>query len=129
MTQWFASTSTIYLVSYFLLIFVFTYIYTSIIFKPKDIAENLQKQGGFIPGIRPGNETSKYLKGVIGRLNLTGATALGVIAILPLVVERYLNMSQAVAIGGTSLFILVSVAIETKRQVESRVTMATYEKY
>lgn len=129
LTKWFASTSTIYLVSYFLLIFIFTYVYTSIIFKPADIAENLQKQGGFIPGIRPGNETSKFLKGVISRLNLVGATALGVIAILPLVVERYLNMSQAVAIGGTSLFILVSVAIETKRQVESRVTMATYEKY
>jgi len=129
MTTWFSPTSWVYLVSYFLLIFVFTYIYTSIIFKPKEIAENLQKQGGFIPGIRPGNETAKYLKTVISRLNFTGALALGVIAILPLLVEKYLNMSQAVAIGGTSVFILVSVAIETKRQLESRVTMATYERY
>lgn len=129
MTAWFSPTSWVYLISYFLLIFVFTYIYTSIIFKPKEIAENLQKQGGFIPGIRPGNETAKYLKTVISRLNFTGALALGVIAILPLLVEKYLNMSQAVAIGGTSVFILVSVAIETKRQLESRVTMATYERY
>lgn len=129
MTQWFAPTSWVYLITYFTLIFVFTFVYTSIIFKPKDIAENLQKQGGFIPGIRPGNETAKYLRTVISRLNFTGALALGVIAILPLLVERFLNMSQAVAIGGTSLFILVSVAIETKRQLESRITMATYEQY
>jgi preprotein translocase subunit SecY len=129
MTAWFSPSSWIYLFSYFLLIFVFTFVYTSIIFKPKEIAENLQKQGGFIPGIRPGNETAKYLKTLISRLNFTGALALGIIAILPLLVEKYLNMSQAVAIGGTSVFILVSVAIETKRQLESRVTMATYERY
>lgn len=127
--NWFAPTSIYYTIFYFLLIFVFTYFYTSIIFKPQDIAENLQKQGGFIPGIRPGKETAKYLKGVLSRLNLSGATALGVIAVTPLLVERWLNTSQAVAIGGTSVFILVSVAIETKRQVESRVIMATYDKY
>lgn len=127
--NWFATTSWTYTIAYFVLIFVFTFFYTSIIFKPKDIAENLQKQGGFIPGIRPGRETAKYLRGVISRLNLSGATALGAIAVLPLLVERWLNTSQAVAIGGTSVFILVAVAIETKRQVDSRVLMATYEKY
>lgn len=129
MKNWFSPTSWTYTIAYFVLIFVFTFFYTSIIFKPKEIAENLQKQGGFVPGIRPGRETAKYLGGVISRLNLSGATALGIIAVLPLLVERWLNTSQAVAIGGTSVFILVSVAIETKRQVDSRVLMATYDKY
>lgn len=129
LTVWFANTSTIYAVAYFVLIFICTYLYTAVVFKPDDIAENLQKQGGFVPGIRPGKETAKYLKTVIRRLNFSGALALGVVAIIPIIVERLMNTNQAVAIGGTSIFILVSVAIETVRQAESRLLMATYEKY
>lgn len=129
LTVWFNSQSTIYAITYFVLIFAFTFLYTSLVFKPKEISENLQKQGGFIPGIRPGKETAKYLQAIILRLNLSGALALGIVAILPLVVDRAFNSSQAVALGGTGVFILVSVAIETKRQMESRILMATYEKY
>ncbi len=129
LTVWFANTSTIYAIVYFILIFVCTYLYTAVVFKPDDIAENLQKQGGFVPGIRPGKETAKYLKTVIRRLNFSGALALGIVAIIPIIIERVMNTNQAAAIGGTSIFILVSVAIETVRQIESRVLMATYDKY
>lgn len=129
LTVWFTSTNMVYIVTYFVLIFAFTFFYTSIVFKPNEIAENLQKQGGFIPGIRPGKETSKYLGSVIRRLNLFGALALGVVAISPLLIDRALNSNQAVALGGTAVFILVSVAIETKREMESKVLMATYERY
>lgn len=129
LTVWFNSQSTIYAITYFVLIFAFTFFYTSLVFKPTEIAENLQKQGGFIPGIRPGKETAKYLQAVILRLNFSGALALGVVAILPLIVDRAFNSSQAVALGGTGVFILVSVAIETMRQMESRLVMVTYDKY
>lgn len=129
LTTWFSAQSTVYAATYFLLIFVFTFFYTSIVFKPKEIAENLQKQGGFIPGIRPGNETATYLKRVIRRLNLSGALALGLIALMPFVLARFFDSSESIAIGGTGVFILVSVAIETMRQAESRILMATYEKY
>lgn len=129
LTTWFSPQSMAYAVFYFVLIFGFTYLYSSVVFKPKEIAENLQKQGGFVPGIRPGKETARYLKIVINRLNFSGALALGFIAILPLLVDHYLNSSQAVAVGGTGIFILVSVALETVRQVESRMLMSTYEAY
>ncbi len=129
MTTWFAPQSAVYAGTYFVLIFVFTFFYTSIVFKPTEIAENLQKQGGFIPGIRPGKETATYLKGVIRRLNLSGALALGIIALMPFLLSRFFDSSQSIAIGGTGVFILVSVAIETMRQAESRILMATYDKY
>lgn len=129
LTAWYSSGSWIYDVTYFVLIFAFTFFYTSIVFKPTEIAENLQKQGGFIPGIRPGKETATYLKAVIRRLNLSGALALGIIAIMPLVLARFFGGNQSIAIGGTGVFILVSVAIETMRKAESRILMATYEKY
>jgi len=129
LSTWFAPTTWIHAVSYFVLIFAFTFFYTAIVFKPTEIAENLQKQGGFIPGIRPGKETANYLKGVIRRLNLSGALALGLIALMPFVLERAFNSNQSIAIGGTGIFILVSVAIETMRKTESHMLMATYEKH
>ncbi|MBP9827147.1 preprotein translocase subunit SecY [Candidatus Saccharibacteria bacterium] len=129
LTTWFTPQGVVYSIAYFVLIFAFTFFYTSIVFKPTEIAENLQKQGGFIPGIRPGKETAKYLKGVIGRLNLSGALALGIIAVLPFIVQGIFKTSSSFAVGGTGVFILVSVAIETVRQVQSRMLMATYEKY
>jgi len=116
----------VYPAAYFFLVFVFTYFYTSVVFNAKEIAENLQKQGGFIDKIRPGKQTEEYLKKIVSRLNLFGATSLGLLAILPLFIERILGTSQ-LTIGGTGLLIVVSVALETLRQLESRALMVTYD--
>lgn len=111
---------------YFLLVVGFTYFYTEIIFKPDQIAENLQKQGGFIPGIRPGRHTSEYLQGISRRILLTGSLFLGLIAILPLVMQYFTKM-QALAIGGTSMLIVVSVVIEMVKQIEAQLSMRDYD--
>jgi preprotein translocase subunit SecY len=116
-----------YGVAYFLLVFFFTYFYTAVIFHPQKIAENLQRQGGFVPGIRPGKETEKYLGMTVNRINLIGATFLGLIAILPLLVEGA-SGSTSFKIGGTSLLIVVAVAIEAAKQIESQVTMHEYDR-
>ncbi|HSR88835.1 MAG TPA: preprotein translocase subunit SecY [Candidatus Udaeobacter sp.] len=115
-----------YGILYFLLVFGFTYFYTAVIFHPQKMAENLQKQGGFIPGIRPGTETEKYLGQTMNRINLTGALFLGVIAILPLLVQYFMG-TKSLAIGGTSLLIVVSVAIETAKQIDAQITMHAYD--
>jgi len=117
----------VYPATYFFLVFIFTYFYTSVTFNSKEIAENLQKQGGFIAGVRSGQQTEKYLGRTMNRLTLFGAVALGLLAILPIVAQVKLN--QNVAIGGTSILILVSVSLETLRQVESRALMITYDQY
>ncbi|HZJ40703.1 MAG TPA: preprotein translocase subunit SecY [Candidatus Saccharimonadales bacterium] len=115
-----------YGIIYFLMVFAFTYFYTEVIFHPTQIAENLQKQGGFIPGIRPGKTTSDYLAATTHKIILVGALFLGLIAVLPLVM-RYFTGVQAFAIGGTSLLIVVSVVIETVKQIESQLTMREYD--
>ncbi len=115
-----------YGVTYFILVFAFTYFYTEVIFHPAQIAENLQKQGGFIPGIRPGKATSDYLAYTTHKIIFVGALFLGIIAILPLIV-RYFSGIQSLAIGGTSLLIVVSVVIETVKQIESQLTMREYD--
>ncbi|MFA5023627.1 MAG: preprotein translocase subunit SecY [Patescibacteria group bacterium] len=115
-----------YGIIYFLLVFAFTYFYTEVIFHPEQIAENLQKQGGFIPGIRPGKPTSEYLANTTHKIILVGALFLGLIAILPLIM-RYLTGVQAFSIGGTSLLIVVSVVIETVKQIEAQLTMREYD--
>ena len=115
-----------YGVAYFLLVFAFTYFYTEVIFHPDQIAENLQKQGGFIPGIRPGRHTSEYLANTTHKIIFVGALFLGLIAILPLIMQAFTGM-QALAIGGTSLLIVVAVVIETVKQIESQLTMREYE--
>lgn len=122
----FQPTHLFYLVFYFLLVFGFTYFYTSIVFQPQQIAENLQKQGGFVPGIRPGQHTADHLKNVSNRIMLAGALFLGVIAILPLLTQRYTGI-QNLAIGGSSLIIVVSVVIETVKQIDSQLSMRDYE--
>ena len=116
-----------YAAVYFLLVFGFTYFYTAVIFHPQKIAENLQRQGGFIPGIRPGKETEIYLNSTVNRINLVGALFLGVIAILPLLMTSFMS-SQTMRWGGTSLLIVVSVAIETAKQLEAQVTMHEYDR-
>ena len=118
----------VYGVLYFALVVLFTFFYTAVVFHPEQIAENLQKQGGFIPGIRPGKPTADYLQSIIYRINLIGALFLGAIAVLPLIVQG-LAGSTTLAIGGTSLLIVVSVIIESVKQVESQLTMHEYDAY
>ena len=115
-----------YGIAYFLLVFLFTFFYTEVIFHPDQIAENLQKQGGFIPGIRPGRHTSEYLANTTYKIIFVGALFLGIIAILPLVMKAFTGV-QSLAIGGTSLLIVVAVVIETVKQIESQLTMREYE--
>ncbi len=117
-----------YGVAYFALVVVFTYFYTSVIFNPKDIAENVQRNGGFIQGLRPGNQTAAYLQKVLNRITLPGAMFLGLIAILPLALQQYTG-SQILTFGGTGLLIVVSVVIETIKQIEAQLTMHDYEGY
>jgi preprotein translocase subunit SecY len=116
----------IYGILYFIFVFGFTYFYTAVVFHPQQIAENLQKQGGFIPGIRPGKNTEGYLSRVTSRIIFAGALFLGLIAILPLVIQEFTGGLNLV-IGGTSLLIVVSVVIETVKQIESQMTMREYE--
>lgn len=120
-------TPYIYPTVYFFLVFVFTFFYTSITFNSKEIAENLQKQGGFISGIRSGLQTETYLGKVVNRLTLFGALSLGILAILPIIGQAFLTTN--IALGGTSILILVSVALETLRAIESRALMVTYDQY
>ena len=118
--QWF------YGIFYFILVVAFTYFYTSVVFDPNRIAESLQKQGGYIPGIRPGNKTSEFLYRIINRITLSGAIFLGLIAVLPFVIEGFTNIGS-ITIGGTGLLIVVSVVIELVKQIESQLVMRDYE--
>lgn len=126
-------TSFIYPVAYFLLVVAFTYFYTGIVLNAKEISENMQKQGGFFEGVRPGVQTENYLRMVVNRLTLFGSIALGIIAILPFVAEyvfAQLGISAAnLAVGGTGLLIVVQVGLETLRQINSRALMITYDDY
>jgi len=116
-----------YAALYFLLVFGFTYFYTAVIFHPQKMAENLQRQGGFIPGIRPGKQTEEYLNKTMSRLIFIGALFLGSIAIMPLVLRAFTG-TQSLVIGGTSLLIVVSVAIETAKQIESQIEVHEYDR-
>jgi len=115
-----------YAVLYFLLVFGFTYFYTAVIFHPNQIADNLQKSGAFIPGIRPGKNTEEYLQNTISRITLTGALFLALIAVMPLMLQNTMGM-QSMVIGGTSILIVVSVVIETIKQIDSQMTMREYD--
>lgn len=117
-----------YGIMYFVLVVLFTYFYTSVVFKPDQIAENLQKQSGYVPGIRPGTETKEYLSAIITRITLFGALFLGVIAVLPFVVQSVTHITT-IALGGTGILIIVSVVVETMRQIESQIVMHTYDTY
>ena len=121
--------SFFYAAVYFLMIVAFTYFYTAIIFNPKDIADNMKKQGGFIPGIRPGNNTSEYIEAILTRITLPGSIFLGIVAILPTFVTYFFNvdMNFASFFGGTSLLIMVGVALDTLQQIESHLLMRLYD--
>jgi preprotein translocase subunit SecY len=118
----------IYPVLYVFLVIVFTYFYTSVMFNAKEISENLQKQGGYIENIRPGQQTESYLTSVVTRLTLFGSISLGLLALTPILAQIWLRTDQ-IAIGGTSILILVSVALETLRKLESQALMVTYDDY
>ena len=120
--------SFIYPTSYLLLVIAFTYFYTNVIFSAKDISERLQRQGGYIEGVRPGAETQKYLSQIVSRLNFFGSLSLGFLALTPILAQAFLGTDQ-LALGGTSILILVAVALETLRQIESQALVVTYEDY
>jgi preprotein translocase subunit SecY len=117
-----------YAAIYFVLVIAFTFFYTFIIFQPKQMAENLQRQGGFIPGIRPGADTESYLYTTIQRLTLVGAVFLAVVAVLPYIAQE-LTKVQTVSLGGTSLLIVVAVILEIMRQVKAQLITRTYDSY
>lgn len=117
-----------YAIIYFVLVFAFTYFYTSVIFKPKEVAENLQKRSGFIPGVRPGSETASYLGKIVNRITLPGAMFLGLIAILPFIMQAITKVNTLV-IGGTGVLIVVSVVLETAAQMRAQLIQRSYEIY
>lgn len=125
-TQFLNPSTISYGIIYFLLVFIFTYFYTAVTFDPKEISKNLQRAGGFVPGIRPGESTSVFLQNIISRVTLFGATFLGLIAILPNL-TAILIKTPTLTIGGTALLIVVSVAIETTKQIDSQLTVREYE--
>ena len=124
----FHPNSTIYNITYFLLIVGFTYFYTAVIFNPTKISDEIKKQGGFIPGIRPGEQTAKYLNYVLTRITLAGALFLGTIAVLPSLVQKFTSI-QNLAIGGTGILIVVSVILETTKKIESQMVTRNYDKF
>lgn len=115
-----------YIIAYFLLVCLFTFFYTFIVIKPDEMAQDLQRQSGFIPGVRPGTETARYLSSVVARLTLPGAIFLATIAILPNLVQKATNITT-LSIGGTSILIVVSVVLETIRQVQAQIATRTYD--
>jgi preprotein translocase subunit SecY len=126
LTIWFNPNSLFYNVAYFTLVVVFTYFYTAVVFNPKKISEEIQKYGGFIPGVRPGTATANYLNYILTRITLVGALFLGIIAILP-AIARDLTGIQTLVLGGTGILIVVSVVLETIKSIESQLVMRNYE--
>ena len=121
-------TSGTGLVIYIILILAFDYFYTFMQLKPKEMADNLNKNGGYIPGIRPGDETTEYVKTVLKRITIVGATFLTVLAILPIVFDKVSNLATSITISGTGLLIVVGVALDTYKQIESQLVSRTYVK-
>lgn len=119
------ANSWFYAIAYFLLVFIFTYFYTAVTFDPDQISENLQKNGAFIPGVRPGKSTSDHIARILTRLTLVGALFLGLIAVLPLAIQGFTGIT-AVSIGGTALLIVVSVVIDLIKKIDAQVSIREY---
>jgi len=126
MGQWFNRYGVLYNVLYGLIIVFFTYFYTAVVLNPNDLAENIRKFGGFVPGIRPGRKTAEYIDRVLSRITLPGAVFLALIAVLP---DLIIGMTKApfLGFGGTSVLIVVGVALDTLQQVESHLLVRHYE--
>ncbi len=121
----FLSNGWVYAILYFIFVFLFTYFYTAVTFDPHQISENLQKNGAFIPGVRPGISTSEYVGKVLTRITLVGATFLGFIAVLPLIMKAATGITS-LAIGGTALLIVVSVVLDLVKKIDAQVSMREY---
>lgn len=121
----FSQSTILYSVVYFVLVFLFTYFYTAVTFDPKALSENLQKSGAFIPGIRPGTSTEEYVGKIVARITFIGASFLGLVAVLPLVVREITGI-QAIALGGTALLIVVNVVIDLLKKVDAQIAMREY---
>ena len=127
-SEWFSYDSWPYSIMYGLMIIFFTYFYTAIAFNPKDVADNMKRQGGFIPGIRPGAHTAEFIDNILTRITLPGSIFLAIIAILPtMMIKAGVTPSFASFFGGTSLLIVVGVALDTLQQVESHLLMRHYD--
>ena len=124
------SNQAFYGFCYFLLVVVFTFFYTAVTFNPKNVAEGLQRQGGFVPGIRPGLPTMEFLNRIVNRVTLFGAIFLGLVAVLPFIVQGFFpGIGNSLTIGGTGILIVVSVVIETIKQVEAQLVMRSYDEF
>jgi len=126
LAQWFNPFGVLYNVLYAIIIIFFTYFYTAVVLNPNDLAENMRKYGGFIPGIRPGRHTAQYIDKVLSRITLPGAFFLAAVAVLPDIIIGLFKV-RAVGFGGTSVLIVVGVALDTLQQVESHLLMRHYE--
>jgi preprotein translocase subunit SecY len=115
------------MLAFFALIVFFTYFYVAITFNPQEVADNMKKYGGFIPGIRAGRPTEEYLNYVLSRITLPGATYLGLIALIPLIALALVGANQNFPFGGTSILIMVGVALDTVKQIESQLQQRNYE--
>jgi preprotein translocase subunit SecY len=124
-TLGFLQNLALYGAVYFVLVFLFTYFYTAVTFDPHQIAENLQKNGAFIPGVRPGNSTTEYLAKVITRITFVGALFLSVIAVLPIIMQSLTDI-QSLALGGTALLIVVSVILDLARRIDAQISIREY---
>ena len=126
---YFEYTSIVYWILYGGMIVFFTYFYTAIAFNPVDVADNMKKSGGFIPGVRPGKRTADFIDNILTRITLPGSIFLALVAIFPYFITKYLNVSFLFAsfFGGTSLLIIVGVALDTLQQVESHLLMRHYD--
>lgn len=126
--RYFDPQSLVYNIVYFLLVVAFTFFYTSVVFNPEKISENLQKSGGFITGIRPGSATVKYLTFVLNRITLVGATFLGLVAVLPSMFQNTIGVAN-LAIGGTGVLIVISVVLEFVREIQGHLVMGRYDRF
>ncbi len=124
----FSTTSVAYNVVYFLLIFGFTYFYTAIVFQPQKVSEDIQENGGFIPGIRPGKPTASYLNFIVTRITLVGGLFLGIVAIVPNILQSLTGI-QALIVGGTSILIVVSVVIESVKIFQTQLVTRSYDRF
>lgn len=124
---YFEQGSLLYIITYVLLIFFFTYFYSSIVFDPNDVAKNIREAGGFIPGVRPGKPTAEYITSIMGRMLLVGALFLSAVAVLPFLLFGLSGSQAMFLIGGTSLLIVVGVGIDTLMQIETHLVMRHYE--
>lgn len=129
--QWLAQImapgSGFYMFLFAMLIFFFTFFYTAVIFNPQELAENIQKQGGFVPGVRAGKQTSEYLEKIITRLTFVGAVFLSIIAILPMLAANVTRVTSFIGLGGTALLIMVGVALDLDRQINTYLVNQQYE--